>query len=119
MQIKRVVLDWSGGNASVSQMDNLVRRLAIETFVEPEEVNPLGRLNTLSGVINPETGHVVPHTPDRKFTIQLPLRCDNPPVGENPRPPDCPLFSKFLERSPPRPCSERCSVGDSRVLLNH
>ena len=51
---------------NVSQMDNLVRRLAIETFVEPEEVNPLGRLNTLSGVINPETGHVVPHTPDMK-----------------------------------------------------
>lgn len=97
MQVKRVVLDWSNGNASVCQMDNLVRRLAIEAFVEPEKVNPVGWLNTLSGVINPETGEIVSHTPDRKFTIQLPLRCDNPPTTENPRPPDCPLFNRFLE----------------------
>ena len=97
MQIKRVVLDWSNGNASVAQMDNLVKRLAIETFVGPEGVSPVGWLNTLSGVINPETGEIVPHTPDSKFTIQLPLRCDNPPTRDNSRPPDCPLFSRFLE----------------------
>jgi putative DNA primase/helicase len=103
IQIKKVVLDWSNGNASVSQMDNLVKRLAVETFVMPEEVNPIGLLNTMSGIINPESGEIFPHTPDDKFTIQLPLKCDTPPTGQNPRPPHCPLFNKFLEKVLPDP----------------
>ena len=96
VRIKKLVLDWSNGNASVSQMENLVKRLEIETAADPEEVNPVGWLNTLSGIINPETGEIVPHTPDMMFTIQIPVRCVAPP-GENPRRPNCPKFHKFLE----------------------
>src|SRR5208283_3264504 len=76
LKIKKTVLDWSNGNATVSQMENLVKRLEIETTTDPEEVNPVGWLNTLSGIINPQTGEIAVHTPDMKFTIQVPVRCE-------------------------------------------
>jgi putative DNA primase/helicase len=103
VRIKKTVLDWSNGNATVSQMENLVKRLEIETAADPEEVNPVGWLNTLSGIMNPETGEIVPHTPDLKFTIQLPVGCENLPAGDNPRPPQCNLFNRFLEDVLPDP----------------
>ena len=97
VKIKKTVLDWSNGNATVAQMENLVKRLEIETIADLEEVNPVGWLNTLSGIINPETGQVASHTPDVKFSIQLPVRCETPPTEDTPRTPNCPLFNRFLE----------------------
>ena len=106
VKIKKTILDWSNGNATVSQLENLVRRLEIETSADIAEVNPVGLLNTLSGVISPETGEIVPHTPDMKFTIQLPVRCVAPPT-ENPRTPNCPLFHKFLKDALPDPAQRK------------
>ena len=102
-EIKRRIWELSHRTASVAQINNTLELLGIETFVHPDEVNPPGWLNTRSGIINPESGELVPHSPDKLFTVQLLVVCEHPPKGENPRPPRCPLFSKYLEQALPDP----------------
>jgi len=96
VEIKKLVLDWSNQNAKVSDMENLVKRLQIETYIKSDEVNPVGFLNIKNGILDPETGLIMPHSPNIRFTIQLPVKCETPPVDDNSRLPNCPLFMKFL-----------------------
>ena len=102
-EIRGLIWEWSNRNATVTQIKSCIELLGIETYCRPEEVNPQGLLNIANGIINPETGDVFPHSHEKRFTIQLPVRCEAPPTGDNPRPPNCPLFNKFLEDVLPDP----------------
>jgi P4 family phage/plasmid primase-like protien len=103
IEVKALAMEWSNDSASVTQVENLVKRLEIKSHVSPEMVNPKGLISTKSGVIDPETGSIHPHSPDVIFTVQLPVECENPPRPENYREPNCPLFQTFLDRMLPEP----------------
>lgn len=96
LDIEKTVLEWSRGTATVAQMENLVKRLEIETHLEPESVNPQGLLCLRNGILDPETGQIRDHSPHIPFTIQLQVTCVDPPTHQNQRQPDCPLFARFL-----------------------
>jgi P4 family phage/plasmid primase-like protien len=96
LDIEKTILEWSKGTATVSQMENLVKRLEIETHLEPESVNPQGLLCLRNGILDAETGQIKDHSPHIPFTIQLPVTCLDPPIPQNPREPNCPSFKKFL-----------------------
>ena len=72
-EIKGLVWNWSNRTASVAQIESTVKLLAIETYVNPDAVNPLGCLNLRSGILNAETGELAAHDPKRIFTIQIPV----------------------------------------------
>lgn len=102
-ELKGLIWELSHRTATVTQIKSCVELLGIETYCAADDVNPPGLLNIRNGIINPETGEVLPHSPDQRFTLQLPVTCENPPASENPRPPNCPHFNRFLERSLPDP----------------
>jgi len=95
VQIKKILWDWSNKTASVSQLKNTVELLEIETHTDPEEVNRPGLLNLKNGVIDPASMTLLPHSPKRKFTIQLLVVYDPDRKTKKPR---FRRFQQYLDR---------------------
>lgn len=70
----------------VSEIIEAIKR---RTFVERLEINPPGYVNVKNGILNLEALELEPHTPEKVFTIQL-------PVAYNPQA-QCPKIDRFLQ----------------------
>ncbi|MGO9116842.1 MAG: phage/plasmid primase, P4 family [Desulfomonilaceae bacterium] len=97
-EIKGLIWNWSNRTASVAQIESTVKLLGIETYINPDAVNPLGCLNLRSGILNTETGELAAHDPKRIFTIQIPVSCPHPPSKGNTKKLKCPQFQAYLNR---------------------
>ncbi len=97
-EIKGLIWNWSNRTASVAQIESTVKLLGIETYMNPDTVNPLGLLNLQNGILDAETGELTPHDPKRIFTIQLPVSCTNPPSLRKIKKIICRRFQEYLNR---------------------
>jgi putative DNA primase/helicase len=77
--------------------DEVVKAIANsgEFHAREEELNPPDLLCLQNGILDPITGEVTPHTPDRYFTYRLAATYD--PQAK------CPRFDQFMEEIQPDP----------------
>lgn len=54
-------------------LNEVVHWMCNEVHVDPARVNPPGLMNVQNGILVPETGILLPHTPTTYFTMQLPV----------------------------------------------
>lgn len=78
-----------GTNATIHHVKEVYEWLRRESYVDPNSFNPDdGILNVANGLLNLNTGELLPHTADRYSTIQIPVKYD--PKA------DCPAIKRFL-----------------------
>jgi putative DNA primase/helicase len=101
-EIKGLIWNWSNRSASIAQIESTVKLLGIETYTNPDAVNPLGLLNLRNGILDAETGELSRHDPKRIFTIQLPVSCTvsctHPPSVRQIKKILCRRFQAYLNR---------------------
>jgi putative DNA primase/helicase len=85
----------NGKSAKHHLVNEVIHAIRRRTFPDRGEFNPPGRLCLLNGILNLDTLTVTEHTPDVRFTMQLPVEYDETAT--------CPRFEKFLEEILPDP----------------
>jgi len=80
-------------SAKMKLTEEVVDAIRRRTYVKRKSFNPPGRLCLLNGILDLTTLTISPHTPDERFTIQLPVAYDS--KAERPR------FMTFLEQVVP------------------
>ncbi len=82
-------LQETGASPHNHMVNEVVQAIRRRTYVSREIFNPPGKLCLVNGVLDVETLRLSPHSPDVRFTLQLPVAYDSEAT--------CPRFLRFLE----------------------
>ncbi len=82
-------LQETGASPHHHLVNEVVQAVKRRTYVSRKIFNPPGKLCLVNGVLDVETLRLSPHSPDVRFTLQLPVAYDSEAT--------CPRFLRFLE----------------------
>ncbi len=83
-------------SAKRTLVEEVIAGVKRRTPVRRETLNPRGKLDIRNGILDLQTFRLAPHNPNPEiFTVQLPVIFDDDAA--------CPLFSRFLEETQPKP----------------
>lgn len=77
-KIQQMVIDMLGDEYRKHYVEEVLYYIAAKTAIRDSEVNTAddGYINVKNGLLNWRTGELIPHTPDRLSTIQIPVKYD-------------------------------------------
>ena len=87
--VERRYLRETGESPRNHLVNEVVQALRRRTYLPRDSFNPQGKLCLANGVLDMETLSLSPHSPDQRFTLQLPTAYDAEAA--------CPRFLRFLE----------------------